>query len=116
MTWLLVAQLTVTIARGHITMDGPRPSVAEAARILAQAPSIANRTYALSLPPGPRAVVIPSSPTAGPFGEFRPFSPPRRLDGTLLTDPPAEGYPILAFPITPWPWEQHPSPPIRSSR
>ena len=28
------------------------------------------------------------SPTAGPFGEFAPFPEPRRLDGTLLSDPP----------------------------
>ena len=36
---------------------------------------------------GPQDVVI-GSPTAGPFGEFKPFDPPRRLDGTLLSDPP----------------------------
>jgi len=31
---------------------------------------------------------LSSSPTAGPFGEFKPFSPARRLDGSLFTDPP----------------------------
>jgi hypothetical protein len=36
---------------------------------------------------GPRVVDIYSSPTAGPFGEFPEFSPARRLDGTLLSDP-----------------------------
>jgi hypothetical protein len=36
---------------------------------------------------GPRVLGIHSSPTAGPFGEFREFSPARRLDGTLLSDP-----------------------------
>ena len=36
---------------------------------------------------GPTIVVV-GSPTAGPFGEFAPFPEPRRLDGTLLSDPP----------------------------
>jgi hypothetical protein len=36
---------------------------------------------------GPHVLVVPSSATAGPFGEFREFSPARRLDGTLLSDP-----------------------------
>ena len=36
---------------------------------------------------GPTVVVF-GSPTAGPFGEFAPFPEPRRLDGTLLSDPP----------------------------
>jgi hypothetical protein len=40
-----------------------------------------------ALPPGPRTFVLRSSPTAGPFGEFREFAPARRLDGTLLSDP-----------------------------
>ena len=31
--------------------------------------------------------VLRSSSTAGPFGEFLPFPPPRRLDGTLLSQP-----------------------------
>jgi len=38
-------------------------------------------------PVGPTFVVI-GSPTAGPFGEFAPFPEPRRLDGTLYSDPP----------------------------
>ena len=38
-------------------------------------------------PFGPTVVVF-GSPTAGPFGEFAPFPEPRRLDGTLLSDPP----------------------------
>jgi hypothetical protein len=39
------------------------------------------------------------SPTAGPFGEFKPFDPPRRLDGTLLSDPP---WGVTTF--VPWSW------------
>lgn len=37
---------------------------------------------------GPTVTVLDSSPTAGPFGEFKEFSPMRRLDGSLLTYPP----------------------------
>jgi hypothetical protein len=36
---------------------------------------------------GPRVLILESSVTAGPFGEFREFSPARRLDGTYLSDP-----------------------------
>jgi hypothetical protein len=36
---------------------------------------------------GPRVIGLMSSPTGGPFGEFPEFSPARRLDGTLLSDP-----------------------------
>lgn len=32
--------------------------------------------------------VLRSSASAGPYGEFKPFDPPRRLDGTSYTDPP----------------------------
>ena len=45
------------------------------------------RQRAVTLDYGPQIFVI-GSPTAGPFGEFKPFDPPRRLDGTLLSDPP----------------------------
>lgn len=37
---------------------------------------------------GPRVYVMGSSPTAGPFGEFKPFPIARRLDGTFYGDPP----------------------------
>jgi hypothetical protein len=37
---------------------------------------------------GPRIVIMNSSPTAGPFGEFAPFSESRRLDGSSYFDPP----------------------------
>lgn len=61
-----------------------RPSPAEAAAILAP--------YQFVAPPpiggGPTFAILASSPTAGPFGEFRPFSPARRLDGTLLSQRP----------------------------
>lgn len=36
----------------------------------------------------PMVTLSPSGPTTGPFGEFAPFPPPRRLDGSLWTDPP----------------------------
>lgn len=37
---------------------------------------------------GPTVTVLNSSPTAGPFGEFREFSPGRRLDGSSFADSP----------------------------
>ena len=36
----------------------------------------------------PSAMMSRSSETAGPFGEFKPFSLPRRLDGSSLSEPP----------------------------
>ena len=36
----------------------------------------------------PGATMSRSSATAGPFGEFRAFSPTRRLDGSPYSDPP----------------------------
>jgi hypothetical protein len=39
------------------------------------------------LPDGPQILGLWTSPTGGPYGEFREFSPARRLDGTLLSDP-----------------------------
>jgi len=44
------------------------------------------------------------SPTAGPFGEFPPFPPPHRLDGTPYTEPPWEMRAYVGrrerFPVT----------------
>ena len=50
-----------------------------------------------ALPPGPRAFLLRSSPTAGPFGEFPEFSPARRLDGTYLSDPPWQATTFLPY-------------------
>lgn len=56
----------------------------EAAAILApyQFVDVAPREWFL----GPTVTVVNSSPTAGPFGEFREFGPSRRLDGSFFTD------------------------------
>ena len=37
---------------------------------------------------GPTVTMLNSSPTAGPFGEFKEFGPTRRLDGSFSTDQP----------------------------
>jgi hypothetical protein len=69
----------------HCVLDPtPRLSPAEAAAILTPHQFVA-------LPPaeGPYVVIIGSSPTTGPFGEFAPFPPARRLDGTLLSERPS---------------------------
>jgi hypothetical protein len=96
MTWLLVAQLVF----------GPKLSPADAAHVLATSPALANAAnWPIIDRPSPRVLIIRSSPTAGPFGEFAPLSPPRRLDGTYLTDPPATGNPVYFPIISPWPVE-----------
>lgn len=70
-----------------------RPSSAEAVRIL-RADHMASDMTDVNLAAcgdcdGPRYnVVVSSSPTAGPFGEFPAFPPARRLDGTPFTQPP----------------------------
>lgn len=48
---------------------------------------------------GPTVLLAGSSPTAGPFGEFKPFSPARRLDGSLWTDPPWRSVTYLPRPF-----------------
>jgi hypothetical protein len=53
-------------------------------------------------PPSPRSMVIYGSPTAGPFGEFKPFAPARRLDGTRIDDPVSVYGPNVV--VTPFPW------------
>jgi hypothetical protein len=67
-----------------------RVTPAEAAAILAPH----QFKFQPPLPPARRVLGIMSSPTAGPFGEFPEFSPARRLDGTLLSDP--------AWAVTTW--------------
>jgi hypothetical protein len=76
--------------------SSPPLTPAEAARILANSPGLSNWTNRTDEPApadGPAVTVVESSPTAGPFGEFEPFPEPRRLDGTLLSQPPDWYYP-----------------------
>ena len=57
---------------------------------------------------GPRMVSAGSSPTAGPFGDVQNTIVPRRLDGSLWTDPPwqsvayAPGYYVPYVPSVPY--------------
>jgi len=63
---------------------GNRPTPSEAARILSPRQFV----YVAPVPPSrPPTVVVASNPGNGPFGPF-PSSPPRRLDGTLYSEPP----------------------------
>jgi hypothetical protein len=80
-----VMMLLVIVVAGQLVWSGPKLSPAEAAAILAQSPALSNRTHVSPPGDGPTVVVVGSSVTAGPFGEFAPFPPPLRLDGTLLT-------------------------------
>ena len=61
----------------------PRPSPAEAAAILAPYQFVAPPPVG----PGPTFVILRSSPTVGPWA-FPPPFPPRRLDGTPLSQRP----------------------------
>lgn len=80
------------------TGDTPRVSPAEAAAILKP-----NEYHAPMNWRGPYAWVVPSSSTAGPFGEFKPFSERIHLDGTPMWVPPVVyGDPFLSYGFIPW--------------
>jgi len=52
-----------------------------------------------------RVISSGSSPTSGPFGDYRQDIQPRRLDGSLLTDPPWQSlsyYPGYYPPYVPY--------------
>lgn len=61
-----------------MTLHGQRLSPADAAAVLRADHSLIDRTDVVG-GDGPTAIVIPGSPTAGPFGEFPPFTPTRPL-------------------------------------
>jgi hypothetical protein len=81
--WVVLAQIVVSAA--------PPLPPAEAAAIMARLDSPANVTGRVLWPAadGPLVVIVGSSPTAGPFGEFAPFPPSFPLDGTWLRQRPA---------------------------
>jgi hypothetical protein len=64
--------ILIVAAIVSVTCPAPLASSAEAARILAPHAYVAPATW-----PHGHVVVIPSSPTAGPFGEFPPPPPAR---------------------------------------
>ena len=95
MTALLILQL--------VSSAPPLPP-AQAAAIMARVDSVANWTNRRLCVDcdGPRFASTGSrGPSAGPW-EFPPPSPPRRLDGTLLTDPPAYWPPTVINVLPPW--------------
>jgi len=65
--------LTILLLTGQIVSAYPPLPPARAAAILAASQGLSNRTYAIEWPPGPLVVILGSSPTAGPFGEFAPL-------------------------------------------
>lgn len=81
--------ILVLVTAAQIVWSGPRLSSAAAAAILRESPGLSNRTNVPLASDGPIVVIMGSSPTAGPFGEFAPFPPARRLDGTLLSQRPS---------------------------
>ena len=87
---LLVAAPAFGQSRVYTNADlgKPLPGVstvtpAEAAALLAPRQFV----YVAPRPAEPQVVLIASSPTAGPFGEFTSLSPSRRLDGSSYQDP-----------------------------
>lgn len=81
---VILCSLLATPASAQIAWSGPRLTPAEAAAVLARMDSTTNRTHVFVCMDcdGPRYAVAPNWPL------FQPFPPPRRLDGTLLSQPP----------------------------
>ena len=76
-------------AFAQVVSTHPPLSPAEAVRVLRGSHSLADFTDVHFSPAdGPRIFVMGGSPTAGPYGEFRPFAPTRRLsrDSYMLYD------------------------------
>jgi hypothetical protein len=92
---------------GKMTSSRPPLSPAEAAAIMARVDSTANWTNRRVCTDcdGPRVASTGSrGPSSGPW-DFPPETPRRRLDGTLLTDPPADAwyYPqVVVQPFVPF--------------
>jgi len=74
-------------------------SPAAAVAVLRASHSLADRTDAAPRTEGPNVAIAASSPTAGPYGEFEPFSPSRCLDGTLRSQPPRRVRAYVARPL-----------------
>jgi hypothetical protein len=89
---------TCTIIAGVIscTITGQTPAPAESAKILAPYQYVAP----LPLPPGPRVIIVDSSPTSGPFGEFKPLPATAPLNNNPYGYVPSP-YPVL-YPISPY--------------
>lgn len=78
-------RIVLTLVSCTLDPATPRTTPAEAVAVLTAsvAPFVAGPWY-----DGPTVILVRSSPTAGPFGEFPALTPPRRLDGTWPWDPP----------------------------
>ena len=88
----------VTIVAALMMISCPNQvSPMEAARILADAPGLSNRTNVYPLPERPHPVFLPITHASRPTA-----IEPRRLDGTPLSQPPqVYGIP---YPWTPLTW------------
>lgn len=89
----------VIILAALVTVSCPdKVAPADAARILANAPGLSNRTNVFPLPDRPRATFLPSH--SSPANPRKVES--RRLDGTPVSEPPhVYGIP---YPWTPLTW------------
>jgi len=97
MTCTIIAALVTCVASGPTT---PRPTAAEAARIFRT--SATPFVFVAPLPKGPTVIwTSTTGPTQGPWARA-PLSPRRRLDGTLLTDPPADAWSQPSILVVPF--------------
>src|SRR3954463_5228380 len=90
---LIALLLCAAPASAQMVSPTPPLSPEQAVAVLRGSHSFADRTDVVSVDAsGPTVFVMRSSATAGPYGETRRPVAPRRLDGTLLSDPPWEQY------------------------
>jgi hypothetical protein len=89
---------TCTLIAGVIscTITGPTPTPAESAAVLA--PN--QYHYVAPPPPGPSVIIVDSSPTSGPFGEFKPLPATAPLNNNPFGYVPSR-YPVL-YPVSPY--------------
>ena len=91
-------RIVLTLVSCTFDPSTSRMTPAEAVAMLRESPGLSNRTHVPPPAGGPHVVIIQSSPTAGPFGEFPAFTPPRRLDGSYVSDPQTV-YGVRPYPL-----------------
>lgn len=90
---LIALLLCAAPASAQIVSTHPPLSPEQAVAVLRGSHSIADYTDRhFASDDGPTFFILGGSPTAGPYGELRPFGPDRRLDGTSYADAPWEQF------------------------
>jgi len=82
-----IQKLGIVLLQGIVWL-GPKQTPAELAEVLRNSPALSNRTNpSAPLPPGPRVIVIRSTPAMPTWMTAPAAAPARRLDGTLVDSP-----------------------------